>query len=46
VYYGFLIGDMFYSIRYNTCNESNYQKDADSFQQVLNSFKVIHARAM
>jgi hypothetical protein len=46
MYYGFLIGDMFYSIRYNTCNESNYQGDVASFQEVLNSFKILHARAM
>jgi hypothetical protein len=46
VYYGFLIGDMFYSIRYNTCRQANYQEDAVSFQEVLNSFKVIHARVM
>jgi hypothetical protein len=46
VYYGFLDGDIFYAIRYNTCNESNYQKDADSFQEVLNSFQVLHAGAM
>ncbi len=46
VYYGFLNGDMFYSIRYNTCNEYNYQRDAASFQEVLDSFKVLHARAM
>ncbi|HYA03545.1 MAG TPA: hypothetical protein VEI04_10575 [Syntrophobacteria bacterium] len=46
VYYGFLDGDIFYAIRYNTCNESNYQKDADSLQEVLNSFQVLHAGAM
>ena len=46
VYYGFLIGDIFYSIRYNTCNEYNEQRDVASFQEVLNSFKALHARAM
>jgi hypothetical protein len=46
VYYGFLAGDMFYSIRYNTCDESSYQENVASFQEVLNSFKVLQARAM
>jgi hypothetical protein len=45
-YYGFVIGDMFYSIRYNACNEAYYQKDVATFQQVLNSFRVLHARVM
>jgi len=46
VYYGFVIGDMFYSIRYNACNEAYYQKDLATFQEVLNSFRVLHARVM
>jgi len=46
LYYGFLIDDIFYSIRYNTCNGYNDQRDVASFQEVLNSFKVLHARAM
>jgi hypothetical protein len=45
-YYGFVIGNMFYSIRYNACNEAYYQKDLATFQQVLNSFRVLHARVM
>jgi hypothetical protein len=46
LYYGFIIGDMFYSIRYNACNEAYYQKDVATFQEVLNSFRVLHARVL
>jgi hypothetical protein len=46
LYYGFIIGDMFYSIRYNACNEAYYQKDVATFQQVLDSFTVLQARVM
>ena len=43
---GFVIGDMFYSIRYNACSEAYYRKDVATFQQVLDSFKVLQARVM
>lgn len=46
MYYRFIIGAMFYSIRYNACNEADYQKDVATFQEILNSFSVLQARVM
>jgi len=46
LYYGFIVGDMSYSIHYNACNEAYCQKDVATFQEVLNSFSVLQARVM
>lgn len=43
VYYGFLRGEWFYSLRYNT-GEGHYSaEDIEAFRKVLGSFKIMEA---
>jgi hypothetical protein len=46
LYHGFVIDDMFYSIRDNACSEAYYQKDLAMFQELLNSFRGLQARVI
>jgi len=40
-YYGFLIGDWFYSLKYNAAQRYYFDKDIKTFEKVLESFKFI-----
>lgn len=40
LYYGFLQGDWFYSLRYNAADGRYSDKDVETFRQVLESFKI------
>ena len=40
LYYGFLQGDWFYSLRYNAADGRYSNKDVETFKQVLESFKI------
>lgn len=44
IYYGFLMNSYFYSIRYNTSEEQHVDKDRESFEKILNSFKLTEKR--
>ncbi len=44
IYYGFLTNSYFYSIRYNTSEEQHVDKDRESFEKILNSFKLTEKR--
>ncbi len=45
IYYGFIAGDRFYNIRYNAAKRYYFEKDIETFEKVLNSFKLIEAQA-
>jgi hypothetical protein len=40
LYYGFLQGDWFYSLRYNAADDRYSEKDVETFREVLESFKI------
>ena len=40
VYYGFLIGDRFYSVRYNAAKRYYFDKDRATFEEVLQSLRL------
>jgi hypothetical protein len=44
VYYGFLSAERFYSIRYTAAKRYYFLKEIPIFDQLLNSFKLIHPR--
>lgn len=41
IYYGFIQGDYLYSLRYGATDDNFFQGDLKTFQQVLNSFKLV-----
>ena len=41
IFYGFIIGDWFYSINYNAAQRYYFDKDLKTFEKVLESFKLI-----
>lgn len=45
VYYGFLQGDWFYSIRYNAAETKFSQDDVEAFEAVIRTFKIMDPRA-
>jgi hypothetical protein len=45
LYYGFLQGEWFYSLRYNAADGRYSDKDVETFRQVLESFKITAARS-
>ncbi len=45
LYYGFLQGEWFYSLRYNAADGHYSDKDAETFRQVLETFKITAARS-
>ena len=40
IYYGFIAGGTYYSIRYNAAERHYFEKDLGTFQQVLGSFHI------
>lgn len=40
IYYGFLQGDWFYSLRYNAAENDFSEADVQTFEEVLESFKI------
>jgi hypothetical protein len=45
IYYGFIMGEMFYSIRYNAAKRYYFEKDFETFEKVLNSLTITGAHA-
>jgi hypothetical protein len=45
LYYGFLQGDWFYSLRYNAADGRYSDKDVETFRRVLESFKIMASRS-
>ena len=45
LYYGFLQGDWFYSLRYNAADGRYSDKDVETFKEVLESFKITAAQS-
>ena len=45
LYYGFLQGDWFYSLRYNAADGRYSDNDVETFKEVLESFKITAARS-
>ena len=41
LYYGFIMGDSFYNLRYNAAMRYYFEKDIAAFEQILSSFKVV-----
>lgn len=41
IYYGFIVGDSFYSINYNAAVRYYFDKDIKTFERVVESFKLI-----
>jgi hypothetical protein len=41
IFYGFMKGEWFYSIGYNSAARHYFEKDLETFEKVLNSFKLI-----
>jgi hypothetical protein len=41
LYYGFIAGRTYYSIRYNAAQRHYYEKDLDTFDQTLGSFRIL-----
>ena len=41
IYYGFLIGEWFYTLRFNASEKYFLEKDIETFHRVLNSFKIL-----
>jgi hypothetical protein len=46
LYYGFLQGDWFYSLRYNAADGRYSDKDVEAFRRVLESFKIMASRSV
>jgi len=46
IYYGFIVGGSFYSIRYNAAERYYFEKDLKTFERVLNSFTITGAQAV
>jgi hypothetical protein len=44
VYYGFINGDLFYSIRYGATKDEYFDKDLKTFEGILKSFKLMAAK--
>lgn len=45
LYYGFLEGEWFYSLRYNAADGHYSDKDVETFKEVLDSFRIKAARS-
>ena len=45
LYYGFIMGDSFYNLRYNAAMRYYFEKDIEAFEQILSSFKVVKDKA-
>ena len=45
LYYGFVQGDWFYSLRYNAADGRYCDKDVETFREVLESFKIMASRS-
>ena len=45
IYYGVIMGERFYSIRYNAAERYYFEKDLKTFERVLNSFTITGAHA-
>jgi hypothetical protein len=45
LYYGFLQGEWFYSLRYNAADGRYSDKDVQTFREVLESFKIMASRS-
>ena len=45
LYYGFVQGEWFYSLRYNAADGRYSHKDVKSFREVLESFKIVASRS-
>ena len=43
LYYGFMAGEYVYSIRYNAAHKHYFEKDIETFKNILNSFLLIKA---
>ena len=43
IYYGFLQGDWYYSLRYNAGERHYSAEDVETFRKVLSSFKILEA---
>jgi hypothetical protein len=41
IYYGFLTGERFYNIRYTAVNRYYFEKDIETFNKVVKSFRLI-----
>ena len=44
VYYGFINGDLFYSIRYGATKDEYFDKDLKTFEGILKSFNLLAAK--
>ena len=40
IYYGFLRGEWYYSLRYNAATNYFSEKDVETFEKILNTFEV------
>jgi hypothetical protein len=45
LYYGFLQGDWFYSLRYNAADSRYSDGDVETFRRVLESFRIMASRS-
>jgi len=45
IYYGVIMGEKFYSIRYNAAERYYFEKDLEAFEKVLRSFAITGAQA-
>ena len=44
IYYGFLMGEWFYTLRFNASEKYYLEKDIETFHRVLNSFKILKTK--
>jgi hypothetical protein len=44
IYYGFINGDLFYSIRYGATKDEYFDKDLKTFEGILKSFNLLAAK--
>jgi hypothetical protein len=44
LYYGFISGDSFFSLRYNAAKQHYFEKDISDFKKILASFKLVRPK--
>ncbi len=44
IYYGFIVGEWFYAIRYTAANRHYFAKDLETFEKILNSFRLLKSQ--
>jgi len=45
LYYGFIKGNIFYNLRYTAAKRHYFQKDLKTFENILDSFRIIELKA-